>query len=154
MSVGERDDSSGTLVWVHDDGLDPSGPALVAHPDAPALFVFDEAFLRESGASFKQVVFLYECLLEMPRVRILRGDLVESILAVARETGSDRVATTDSASPRIASLCERLRDGGLEVEVLQRPLFVDLDAGEDEKLDLKRFSRYWKAVKRRAMRKE
>ena len=152
MSTVERGEPE-TLVWVHDDGLDPSGPALTAYPDAPAFFVFDEAFLRESGASFKQVVFLYECLLEIPRVQILKGDLVGSITSVARETGSSRVATTDSASPRVASLCERLRDAGLEVEVSERPPFVDLGAGEDERLDLKRFSRYWKAVKRRAMRK-
>ena len=152
MNTAERE-GSGTLVWVHDDGLDPSGPALAAYPDAPAFFVFDETFLRESGASFKQVVFLYECLLEIPRVRILKGDLVESIQSAARETGSDRVATTDSSSPRIARSCERLRNGGLEVEVLERPPFVDLGAGEDERLDLKRFSRYWKAVKRRAMQK-
>ena len=153
MSNGERGGPE-TLVWVHDDGLDPSGPALAAYPEAPAFFVFDEGFLRESGASFKQVVFLYECLLEIPRVQILKGDLVGSIISAARETGSSRVATTDSASPKVASLCEQLRDAGLEVEVLQRPLFVELDAGEDEKLDLKRFSRYWKAVKRRAMRKQ
>ena len=154
MSAAEpRRDSSNTLVWVHDDGLDPSGPALAAYPDAPAFFVFDEAFLEESGASFKQVVFLYECLLEIPQVRILKGDLVQSIAYAARETGSSRVATTDSASPRVASLCKELRAEGFEVEVLQRPLFVDLGAGEDEKLDLKRFSRYWKVVKHRAMQK-
>lgn len=143
---------AGTLVWVHDDGLDPSGPALEAYSEAPAVFVFDEAFLRKSGASFKQVVFLYECLLEIPRVRILKGDLVESIVSAARETGNDRVATTDSASPRVAILCARLRDAGLEVEVLERRPFVNLEEGEDERVDLKRFSRYWKAVKRRAMR--
>ena len=83
-----------------------------------------------------------------------RGDLIGGITSAARETGSRRVTTTDSASPRIAGLCERLRDAGLEVAVLGRPPFVDLDAGEDEGLDLKRFSRYWKAVKRRAMRKQ
>ena len=153
MSTAERGGSAGTLVWVHDDGLDPSGPALAAYPDAPVFFVFDEAFLEESGASFKQVVFLYECLLEIPQVQILKGDLVQSILSTARETGSKRIATSDSSSPKIASMCEKLRAEGLEVEILQRRLFVDLDAGEDEKLDLKRFSRYWKAVKRRAMQK-
>ena len=145
---------AGTLVWVHDDCLDPLGPALAAYPDAPAVFVFDEAFLRESGASFKQVVFLYECLLEIPRVRILKGDLVEGVSAAARETGSARVATTGSSSPRVASLCERLRGAGLEVEVLEAPPFVDLGEGEGERLDLKRFSRYWKAVKRRAMERQ
>lgn len=154
MNMAERRrDSPNTLVWVHDDCLDPLGPALAAYPDAPAFFVFDETFLEESGASFKQVVFLYECLLEMPRVRILKGDLVQNIATAAREASSDRVATTDSASPRVASLCEELRAEGLEVEVLERPPFVDLDSGEDEGLDLKRFSRYWKVVKRRAMQK-
>ncbi len=153
MSAAERESTPATLVWVHDDGLDPSGPALAAHPDAPAVFVFDKAFLEESGASFKQVVFLYECLLEVPRVRILKGDLVECVLAAAQGVGSDRVATTDSSSPRVARLCEELRARGLEVEVMGRRPFVDLDAGQDEKLDLKRFSRYWKAVKRRAMQK-
>lgn len=152
MSAAEpRRDSPNTLVWIHDDCLDPSGPALAAYPDAPAFFVFDEAFLEESGASFKQVVFLYECLVEIPGVQVLKGDLVHTIAAVARETGSNRVATAESASPRVARLCEELGAEGLEVESLERPPFVDLDPGEEERLDLKRFSRYWKVVKRRAM---
>ena len=154
MSAAERrGGSSNTLVWVHDDCLDPSGPALAAYPNAPALFVFDEAFLEESGASFKQVVFLYECLVEMPGVQVLKGDLARTIVAAAQESGIDRVATTNSSSPRVARLCEELRAEGLEVEALETRPYVDLDPGEDERLDLKRFSRYWKVVKRRAMQK-
>ncbi|KPV45969.1 DNA polymerase, partial [Kouleothrix aurantiaca] len=29
---------SDTIVWVHGDCLSPSGPALLAHPDAPELW--------------------------------------------------------------------------------------------------------------------
>ena len=112
-AMSERGSSENTIVWVHDDCLAPSGPALAAYPEAPAFFVFDEAFLEESGASFKQVVFLYECLMEIPQVQILKGDLIRNIADAARRTGSGRVATTrpSRTAPKARRRVHCRRDG-------------------------------------------
>ena len=39
------------LVWVHGEALGPANPALRAHPDAPALFVFDRELIEGHTAT-------------------------------------------------------------------------------------------------------
>lgn len=134
------------VVWVHGDCLSPSGPALCAHPGAPALFVWDDALVSAYGLSLKRIVFIYECLLELPVV-IRRGDVAEELLAFAAEHRADGVVTTASPSPRFRAICDRLAHQ-LPVEVLPVAPFVTAPNG----LDLKRFGRYWRAVEAAALR--
>lgn len=136
--------SSDTIVWVHGDCLSPSGPALLAHPDAPALWVWDDALLEEWGATLKRVVFIYECLLELP-VAIRRGDVAAELLAFAREHGASRIVTAESPSPRFAAICAALEQE-LAVEILPvEPLIAYTG-----RLDLRRFARYWQVAQRYA----
>lgn len=139
-------------MWVHEDCLRPGGPALVRYPEGPAVAVFDGRVLEEAGATLKQLVFVYEALLEIPRVEIVRGDTVEVLAAAARNEGCNRVATAESASPHVRRVCRELEDRGFEAEQVPDPPFVDLTPEEERKLDLKRFSRYWRRVKKRALR--
>lgn len=131
------------VVWIHGDCLSPYGPALEQAPDAPALFVWDDALLAEWQISLKRIVFIYECLLSLP-VTIRRGDVAEQLAAFVQEHEADTVVTTESPSPRFAQICTDLRARGLTVEILDiEPFVVILEA-----VDLKRFSRYWrKAIK-------
>lgn len=132
------------IVWVHADCLSPHGPALAAHPGAPALFVWDDALLGEWQISLKRIVFIYECLLELP-VTIRRGDVAEEVLAFAAEQRAGAVVTTESPSPRFRSICVSIRRT-LPVTVLPvEPLIA-----YEGRLDLKRFSRYWQVAKRYA----
>lgn len=135
------------VVWLHDYSLSGGDPALEENPGAAPIFVFDAARMESEGTTFKQVVFLYECLLDVPGVAIRRGDEVEEIAGFAAEKGASVVATTYSVSPRFARTVGDLRDAGLEVEIVRPPEFVVAP----ENLDLKRFSRYWRRVKKRAM---
>lgn len=48
---------NGVIVWLHGDSLSPTDPALLANPDAPAIFVFDEPFLAAAQLSFKRLFF-------------------------------------------------------------------------------------------------
>lgn len=126
------------ILWIHGEALGPANPALQAHPGRPALFVFDEALIREQGISLKRLGFLYECLLELP-VTIRQGDVAEQVLAFAREHGADGVITSAAVDPRFQTIrsaiaCE------LPVEVLEPEPFVALDTPAD----LARFSRYWR----------
>ena len=146
-AVGQMpDDTAGraAVVWVHGDCLRPGNPALVAAPGAPAIFVFDDDLLDRSGVTFKRIVFLYECLLELP-VTIRRGDVAGQVLAFAREHDAERVLTTPSPAPRFAEI-GRTIDATLPLTVIPDVPFLAWDGH----LDLRRFSRYWKVAQRYA----
>ncbi len=86
------------VVWVHGDVLSPYGPALKVYPDAPAIWVWDDALIEEWQLSLKRITFIYECLLELPVV-IRRGD----------------VWGFEIVSPRFKDICNR---SSVPVEVL------------------------------------
>jgi deoxyribodipyrimidine photo-lyase len=126
------------VLWIHGEALGPANPALVAHPGAPAVFVFDRQLIVQASLSLKRLGFLYECLLELP-VTLRHGDVAEEVLAFARRHGADGVVTTAAVDPRFALLRERIA-AQLPVQVLEPEPFVELP----EPVDLRRFSRYWR----------
>ena len=126
------------VLWMHGEALGPANPALVAHPGAPAVFVFDRELIVQASLSLKRLGFLYECLLELP-VTLRHGDVAEEVLAFARRHGADGVVTTAAVDPRFALLRERIA-AQLPVQVLEPEPFVELP----ESVDLARFSRYWR----------
>jgi len=128
------------IVWVHGDCLSPYNPVLQEYPDAPAIWVWDEAFIEEWQLSLKRLAFIYECLLELPVV-IRRGDVAQEILAFAKEHDANLVVTVDSPSPRFDDICNQM-ERSLAVQVLEVEPFFDYDGY----IDLKRFSRYWKVA--------
>jgi hypothetical protein len=134
------------VIWVHGDCLDPRSPAFTAHPDAPAIFVFDDVVLDGYGVTLKRILFIYECLLEMP-VTIRRGDVAVEVLAFAREHGADRIVTVATPSPRFATITRAI-EADLPVEILSPAPFVP-----DRHYELKRFSRYWRDAEAQAMRR-
>jgi hypothetical protein len=130
------------IVWVHGDCLSPKNPALQTFPDAPAIWVWDDALLEEWQISLKRIVFIYECLLELP-VTIRRGDVAAEVVAFAKEHNADGVVTADSPSPRFEAICDRIEDGlSLEVKLWSPEPFVNYEGY----IDLKRFSRYWRVA--------
>ena len=67
-------------VWVTAESLGRADPALAAHPDRPAVFVFDAPLLERLQLSAKRLVFLAECLAELAAdraVELHRGDPAE-----------------------------------------------------------------------------
>lgn len=139
-----------TIVWVHMDALSPASPALTQNPGAPALFVFDDAYLAECKFSLKRIAFIYECLLEMP-VTIRRGDVAAQLLAFMHEHGASRIVTTESVDPRLKAICETIRKALPEGGRLEFAPVEPFAAIDNSRLDLKRFTRYWGAVKRLAL---
>lgn len=130
------------VIWVHGDCLSPHGPALKAHPDAPAIWVWDDVLIEEWQLSLKRITFIYECLLELPIV-IRRGDVAAEIVNFAAEHNSDLVVTAESPSPRFKDICKEIKCS-IPVEVLPVEPFFEYDGY----IDLKRFSRYWKVAER------
>ena len=58
-------------VWLTAESLGEGDPAAAAHPDRPAVFVFDAPLLGRLQLAAKRLVFLAECLGELGRVRPL-----------------------------------------------------------------------------------
>lgn len=126
------------VVWVHEDALNH----LLLH-HGPALFVFDDEYLRGERYSLKRIAFIYECLLELP-VEIMRGETVRRLLDFARRHGGDEIVCASSPNPWIRARIAELQRS-LPVRIVEPEPFVRL-SGEP---DLKRFSRYWAKVESR-----
>ena len=122
------------LIWVHADCLHRESPAFRAYPDSPSLFVWDDAELQRAGWSLKRIGFIYECLLDLP-VTIRRGDPVIEVRRFAEELRCSGVATVATPDPGIQA-----QAAAMGAEILAPEPFVDVKG----RLDLGRFSRYWR----------
>ena len=138
-----RGDRAGSRVaWVHGDMLRPDHPAL--RGDVEGVYVFDDNLIRDAGSSLKPIGFVYECLLEMPRVTILRSDdfggsVADAVRAFAASRGADQVVTGAGPSPFVEKIADEL-----DAVVVGAEPFVELEGS----IDLKRFSRYWKKAEK------
>lgn len=140
-----------TVIWVHGDSLSPYNPAFEANPGVPAIFVWDDALLREWQISLKRIAFIYESVLELPETTIRRGDVAEQVVNFAKENEAGRIVTVESPSPRFPKICKAIAGNmpsGSRLEVLKIEPFVDYDGH----IDLKRFSRYWRTVQKYAFK--
>lgn len=133
------------VIWIHADSLRADNPAFQHHPAAPALFVWDDALLDEMQISFKRIVFIYECLLDLPVV-IRRGDVTQQLLAFAHEHQADSIATVASVSPRFKRIAQQL-ERTLPLHIYHETPLID----HEGRFDLRRFSRFWEAAQPYAM---
>ena len=65
-------DGEPAAVWLTAESLGEDDPALAAHPDLPAVFVFDEPLLRRLRLAGKRLVFLAETLADLAAERPLQ----------------------------------------------------------------------------------
>ncbi len=126
------------VIWVHDDDLNPVGPALSSALNQPAIHIWDDESLRRQALGLKRVVFLSECLTELS-VHDRRGTSEEILAAFARKHGAGRIVMTETLDPRRIAIKSAMERMGFVIELRPHREFVPL-AGQ---LDLSRFSRYW-----------
>ncbi|TSA79411.1 deoxyribodipyrimidine photolyase [Deinococcus detaillensis] len=139
----------GAVVWVHGDRLSPTNEALTAYPKGPAMFVWDDALLKEWEISAKRQTFIHECVQELP-VHVLRGDVAAEVIRFARAHGASTVATTPSPSPRFRAIVTALEGAGLTVQHWPEPVF-----GESlTPLDLRIHGEYWRQISASAFGKD
>jgi deoxyribodipyrimidine photo-lyase len=92
------------LVWLTAESLGDGDPALVAHPELPLVFVFDEVLLERLRLSSKRLVFLTERLAELAEVRAVELHLGDPTIVLA-----DRpLATTFAPVPKAHQLRSQL----------------------------------------------
>jgi len=147
------------LVWVHGEALGPANPALLAHPGAPAVFVFDreliEGHTATTGGHLQwgqsgevaplapgRLRFLQECVAELP-VAVRQGDVVTELLAAATAIDADGIITSRGVDPRFAAIVKQLAVV-LPVSLLEPEPFLQLPQLGPGSPDLRRFSRYWR----------
>ena len=130
------------LIWVHADCLHRRSTAFTKYPDAPSIFVWDDAELSQTAWSLKRIGFIYECLLDLPVV-IRRGDPLIEIPRFAQEMQCLSIVTMATPDPLLQAQAT-----ALGAEILDDPPFVEVTG----RLNLDRFSRYWRKVEPMLMR--
>ena len=135
------------LVWLTLDSASATSPAAAAFPEAPRLFVLDPAWLASERPSLKRLVFLCECLADVPGIELLVGDPAAMVPARAAALGCDGVAVAETPCPRILRGIGLFR-AALPVALLTWPPFCD----RSRVRDLGRFSRSWQQVSASALR--
>ena len=128
------------IIWIHGEALNPYNSAFQAFPGTPAIWVWDDDLLQKGAFSLKRILFIYECLLELP-ITICRGNVAEEVLQLAKSHKADRIITMDSPSPRFDTILNQIEKHTPVTVLLDEP-FVRYE----DKLDLRRFSRYWRKV--------
>ena len=91
-------------VWLTAESLGDDDPALIAHPDLPAVFVFDEPLLRRLQLSAKRLVFITETLAELATsrpVELFRGDPNDVL-------DGRRLAVTEAPVPGFRRIVQRI----------------------------------------------
>jgi deoxyribodipyrimidine photo-lyase len=134
------------LVWLTLDSAAATSPAARAYPAAPRLFVIDPAWLDEERPSLARLVFLFECLADVPGIEIRVGPPAEILRDRAAALGCDGVAVADTPCPRVRRTADAVA-GTTPLAVYDWPAFCDRSRVKD----LGRFSRYWQAVSRSAL---
>jgi len=134
------------LVWLTLDSAANSSPAAAAFPEAARLFVVDDDWLASERPSLTRLVFLFECLAEVPGVEIVVGDPRVEIPAAAARHGCDGVALAETPCPRTRRAAES-SGTMLPFEVVPWPRFCRPRPGAD----LGRFSRFWQRVRAEAL---
>ena len=136
------------LLWIHTDALNPDSPMLAAHEGSPAAFVWDLPWITESEIKLKRLVFLAECLREMPgTVELRTGDPAAELAAAVKESGADYVLAQRTPDPRLQAAAQSVASL-VPVVWYDPPLFAE----GSRAFDLKRFSRYWQRAQDSAMR--
>ena len=83
------------VIWVHEEALGTSNPALLEQPDSPGVFVFDTEWIQEACISRKRLGFLYESALDLP-ITLRKGDVVMEVIAFAERHNADGIHNESS----------------------------------------------------------
>jgi deoxyribodipyrimidine photo-lyase len=154
VGAGRAAALSRPLVWLTLDSAAATSPAVLAYPQAPRLFVIDPEWIADERPALNRLLFLVDCLADVPGIEVLLGDPLEILPARARAHGCDGLVLAETPCPRIrrAAIAVQATDTGtappLPVTFLPWPRFCDRSGVRD----LGRFSRYWQQAGPSAMK--
>lgn len=128
-----------SIIWLHEDALSASHPAFAS--GAPALHIWDDAYLRAQDYSLKRLVFIYESLCQLP-VTIERADT----LTLLRESPATTILIPESPNPFIRQVAAALPPEKTVTWVPAVP-FVTLK----KPFTARRFFQYWQKAEKSAL---
>jgi len=120
-----------TVLFFHDEMLNPEHALLTLYPDVPRVFIFDTAQIERDHFSLRRLQFIADCVSEIPNIQVYKGTISE----VLKELGTEVVITQKTPQLHISSSLN-----GFKVHWHDEPEFVSFRGR------LKRFMHYWKAV--------
>jgi deoxyribodipyrimidine photo-lyase len=94
-AISDATGAAPEMVWLTAESLGDDDPALLAHPDLTATFVWDVPLLQRLRLSAKRLVFLTQCLADLAE----RRDLVVRVGAPAAELAGIALAATFAPVP-------------------------------------------------------
>lgn len=150
-ATGQAPAASRPLVWLTLDSVAATSPAAAAHPEAPRIFLIDPEWIATERPSLNRLLFLFECLADVPGVEVILGDPRRTLRARARAHGCDGLVLAETPCPRVGRTVAAIEsdsagtaaDGAsLPVVTVPWPRFCD----RSRVRDLGRFSRYWQQV--------
>lgn len=114
------------VVWLHGDSLTPTDAALVANPDAPALFVFDRPFLSSHQIAFTRLAFMYGGVRDVAAAReaiteLRVGSVSAELADFAREHGATELHATENPTPEFGSILDGVRALHPDLRVVVHP---------------------------------
>ena len=109
--------------------------------------MIDPAWLAAERPTLKRLIFLFECLADVPGLSIAVGDPRTLVPAATRAAACDGVAVADTPCPRVRHAARAVA-AGMPLAVHDWPRLCDAARVDD----LGRFSRFWNRVRSTAMR--
>jgi deoxyribodipyrimidine photo-lyase len=96
-------------VWLTAESLGTRDPAIEAHPEIPAIFVFDLPLLTRLRLSAGRLIFLAECLADLAKKRelhILIGEPVQMLTGIKLAATFTPVPGWRAKKPRLEVVAE------------------------------------------------
>lgn len=114
------------VVWLHGDSLSITDPALTAHPEAPALFVFDRPFLSGHRIAFPRLAFMYGGVRDVAAARfalteIRVGSVAEELARFAAEHEATELHASENPTPEFTVILDGVRERCPELKVVVHP---------------------------------
>jgi deoxyribodipyrimidine photo-lyase len=114
------------VVWLHGDSLSITDPALSAHPEAPALFVFDRPFLSSHRIAFPRLAFMYGGVRDIAAARsalteIRVGSVAEELAQFAREHRAIQLHASENPTPEFESILQGVQERCPELKLVIHP---------------------------------
>ncbi|WP_409432227.1 hypothetical protein ACJ3XI_08380 [Litorimonas sp. RW-G-Af-16] len=131
------------IIWIHEDAMRADHPVVFqAGEQAEAVFIWDAAYFEAQGYSAKRLVFIYECLMDLPVVLYVG----ETETALRELVSGGRLFVPTTPNPYFNTILDNLSG---DIDVTQVPDIPLVIAPDD--VDLKRFFRFWNKVRKSAL---
>ena len=134
-------------IWLHEEALSLSHPVFQAAPEnTPAIFIWDEAYLRAQQYSLKRLVFIDECVADLG---ILAVDTPCSLGTAdwLKLSEYQTIYIPASVNPWINTIIADVRTHK-NVHVVPTSLAFPMDSSLDSNQEYRRFYAYWRQLEK------